>query len=171
MAVKLETKYLYPFIKDEEYNEILPQTKVAHKMLHLKNGPGSDYLGWMDLPNNYDKEEIKKINEAAQKIQDNSDIFIVIGIGGSYLGARAAIEFLKSHNYNFLRKDTPKIFFIGNNISSTSIYELLEICTEKEVSINVISKSGNTIETSIAFKIFREFLENKYGKELTFKLY
>ena len=165
MAVKLETKYLYPFIKDEEYNEILPQTKVAHKMLHLKNGPGSDYLGWMDLPNNYDKEEIKKINEAAQKIQDNSDIFIVIGIGGSYLGARAAIEFLKSHNYNFLRKDTPKIFFIGNNISSTSIYELLEICTEKEVSINVISKSGSTIETSIAFKIFREFLENKYGKE------
>ncbi len=165
MAVKLETKYLYPFIKDEEYDEILPQAKVAHKMLHLRNGPGSDYLGWMDLPNNHDKEEIKKINEAAQKIQDNSDIFIVIGIGGSYLGAKAAIEFLKSHNYNFLRKDTPKIFFIGNNISSAGIFELLEICIEKEVSINVISKSGSTIETSIAFKIFREFLENKYGKE------
>lgn len=165
MAVKLETKYLYPFIKDEEYDEILPQAKVAHKMLHLKKGPGSDYLGWLDLPSNYDKEEIKRINQTAQKIQYSSDIFIVIGIGGSYLGAKAAIGFLKSHNYNFLRKDTPKIFFIGNNISAAGVSELLEICTEKEVSINVISKSGETIETSIAFKIFREFLENKYGKE------
>ncbi len=165
MPVKLETKYLYPFIKDEEYDQILPQVKTAHKILHLKKGPGSDYLGWLNLPSNYDKEEIEKINQTAQKIQDSSDIFIVIGIGGSYLGAKAAIEFLKSHNYNFLRKDTPKIFFIGNNISATAISELLEICTEKEVAINVISKSGETTETSIAFKIFREFLENKYGKE------
>ena len=165
MAVRLETKYLYPFINPEEYDQILPQVKVAHKMLHLKNGPGKEYLGWLDLPSNYDKDEIKRINEVAKKIQDNSDIFIVIGIGGSYLGAKAAIEFLNSHNYNFLRKDTPKIFFIGNSISSTAISELLEICVEKEVSINVISKSGETIETSIAFKIFRKFLENKYGKE------
>ncbi|MDR1627436.1 MAG: glucose-6-phosphate isomerase [Oscillospiraceae bacterium] len=165
MAVKLENKYLYSFISSEEYDEILPQIKIAHKMLHLKTGLGNDSLGWVDLPNTYDREDIKKINKAAQKIRHDSNIFIVIGIGGSYLGAKAAIEFLKSHNYNFLKKNTPKIFFIGNNISSGAISELLEMCKEKEVSINVISKSGSTIETSIAFKIFREFLENKYGKE------
>ena len=119
----------------------------------------------MDLPTNYDKEEFARIKEAAKRIQANSQVFIVIGIGGSYLGARAAIEFLKSPNYNNMKKDTPDIYFTGNSISSTALSELLAICEGKDVSINMISKSGTTTEPAIAFRVLREFLEKKYGKE------
>ena len=117
------------------------------------------------LPTQYDKEEFARIKAAAKKIQGNSDVFVVIGIGGSYLGARAAIEFLKSEKYNDLRKDTPAIYFAGNSISSTALAELVQICEGKDVSINMISKSGTTTEPAIAFRVFRELLEKKYGKE------
>lgn len=130
-----------------------------------KTGMGNDFLGWVDLPTQYDKEEFARIKAAAKKIQGNSDVFVVIGIGGSYLGARAAIEFLKSEKYNDLRKDTPAIYFAGNSISSTALAELVAICEGKDVSINMISKSGTTTEPAIAFRVFRELLEKKYGKE------
>ena len=119
----------------------------------------------MDLPTNYDKEEFARIKAAAERIKKNTDVFIVIGIGGSYLGARAAIEFLKSEHYNALKKDTPDIYFTGNSISSTALAELVEICEGKDISINMISKSGTTTEPAIAFRVFREILEKKYGKE------
>ena len=130
-----------------------------------KTGMGNDFLGWVNLPTAYDKEEFARIKAAAKKIQGNSDVFVVIGIGGSYLGARAAIEFLKSEKYNDLRKDTPAIYFAGNSISSTALAELVQICEGKDISINMISKSGTTTEPAIAFRVFRELLEKKYGKE------
>ena len=119
----------------------------------------------MNLPTNYDKEEFARIKAAAERIKKNTDVFVVIGIGGSYLGARAAIEFLKSPNYNALKKDTPDIYYTGNSISSTALAELLEICEGRDVSINMISKSGTTTEPAIAFRVFRELLEKKYGEE------
>ena len=139
--------------------------KVAHQQLTDKTGLGNDFLGWVTLPADYDKEEFARIKAAAKKIQGNSDVFVVIGIGGSYLGARAAIEFLKSDKYNDLRKDTPAIYFAGNSISSTALAELVQICEGKDISINMISKSGTTTEPAIAFRVFRELLEKKYGKE------
>ena len=116
--------------------------------------PGNDFIGWVNLPTDYDKEEFARIKAAAQRIQSNTDVFVVIGIGGSYLGARAAVEYLKSNNYNALKKDTPDIYFIGNSISSTALAEVLEICEGKDVSINMISKSGTTTEPAIAFRVF-----------------
>lgn len=165
MATKLSVKHVSDFIADREYTAIAPQIKAAHEMLHNKTGLGNDFVGWLDLPVDYDKEEFARIKAAAEKIKKNTDVFIVIGIGGSYLGARAAIEFLKSPNYNAMKKDTPDIYFTGNSISSTALSELLQICEGKDVSINMISKSGTTTEPAIAFRVFREFLENKYGKE------
>ena len=142
-----------------------PLVTCAHDLLESRQGPGSDFLGWINLPTDYDKEEFARIKEAAKRIQSNTDIFIVIGIGGSYLGARAAIEFLKSDNYNALKKDTPDIYYAGNNISSAALTELVSICEGKDISINMISKSGTTTEPAIAFRVFREILEKKYGKE------
>lgn len=165
MALTLNDKHVKQFISDEEYQAIAPQIKAAHELLHNKNGLGSDFTGWVDLPVNYDKDEFARIKKAAEKIKANTDIFVVIGIGGSYLGARAAIEFLKSPNYNALPKDTPDIYFTGNSISSTALAELLKICEGKDISINMISKSGTTTEPAIAFRVFRELLEKKYGKE------
>jgi glucose-6-phosphate isomerase len=133
--------------------------------LHSKKGLGSDFTGWLSLPTDYDKEEFKRIISAAEKIKGDTDVFVVIGIGGSYLGARAAIEFLHSQNYNNLKKKTPDIYFVGNSISPLALSEILEICKDKDVSVNVISKSGTTTEPAIAFRVFRNFLENKYGKE------
>src|SRR5699024_507422 len=121
-------------------------------------------LGWVDLPENYDKEEFARIKLAAKKIRSDSEVLVVIGIGGSYLGARAAIEFCKSQNYNLVCKDTPQIFFSGNSISSAALNEILTICKDKDFSVNVISKSGTTTEPAISFRIFRELLEKKYGK-------
>ena len=165
MSTRLSDKHVKQFISNEEYEAIAPQIKAAHEMLHNKNGLGSDFTGWVDLPVDYDKDEFQRIKKAAEKIKKDTQVFIVIGIGGSYLGARAAIEFLKSPNYNSLPKDTPDIYFTGNSISSTALAEILKICEGKDVSINMISKSGTTTEPAIAFRVFRELLEKKYGKD------
>ncbi|MBR6676718.1 MAG: glucose-6-phosphate isomerase, partial [Clostridia bacterium] len=126
---------------------------------------GNDFLGWVDLPVNYDKEEFARIKVAAEKIKKMCDVFVVIGIGGSYLGARAAIEFVKSPLYNNLKKDTPDVYFAGNSISSSALSDILKLCEGKDVCINVISKSGTTTEPAVTFRIFRELLEKKYGEE------
>lgn len=165
MAIKFNNKFAASFINEDEYSAISSQVSAAHNLLNSRKGPGSDFLGWVDLPVDYDKEEFARIKASADKIKSDSDILIVIGIGGSYLGARAAIEFLKSHYYNNKKKDTPDIYFAGNSISSTALAELLEICEGKDVSVNVISKSGTTTEPAIAFRVFRNYLEKKYGKE------
>ena len=165
MAIKLNDKYLSSFITRNEYDQMQQQIVLADKMLRTKTGPGSDFLGWVKLPSKYDKEEFSRIQDCAKKIQKSCDILVVIGIGGSYLGARAVIEFLKSPMYNNLKKDTPDIYFAGNCISATALNELLQICEGKNVCVNVISKSGTTTEPAIAFRVFRAWLENKYGKE------
>ena len=165
MAVKFIGKHLKGFIKEEEYLGLQNQITSAHQTLHNKSGLGNDFLGWLDLPTNYDKNEFESIKKAANKIKSDTDVFIVIGIGGSYLGARAAIEFIKSPLYNSLKKDTPDIYFAGNNISSSALSELISICEGRNVSINVISKSGTTTEPAIAFRILRNYLEQRYGKD------
>ena len=165
MATKLNDKYLNGFVGEHEYAGIAEEVKLAHKALHDGTCLGNDFIGWLNLPTDYDKEEFARIKAAAEKIKKNTDVFVVIGIGGSYLGARAAIEFLTSQNYNLTCKDTPQIFFTGNSISSSALAELIELCEGKDVSVNMISKSGTTTEPAIAFRVFRELLENKYGKE------
>lgn len=165
MSLKLECGYLKGFVQDHEYEAIAPQVESAHKLLESGEGPGNDFLGWVTLPTDYDKEEFARIKAAAERIKKNTEVFIVIGIGGSYLGARAAIEFLKSENYNALKKDTPDIYFTGNSISSSALAELVQICEGRDISINMISKSGTTTEPAIAFRVFREIIEKKYGKE------
>ncbi len=165
LSTRLNDKYLRGFIKNDEYAGIINGLQTAHEALHSGKGLGNDYIGWLDLPQNYDKEEFDRIKRAAEKIKANSDIFIVIGIGGSYLGARAAIEFIKSPNYNLTAKDTPQIFFTGNSISSDALSELLELCEGKDISVNMISKSGTTTEPAIAFRVLRDLLEKKYGKQ------
>ena len=165
MSVKLVDKYVKGFISEEQILSYQNKINAADEMLRNKSGEGSDFLGWLDLPVNYDKEEFERIKKSAEKIKSDSDVLIVIGIGGSYLGARAVIEFVKSQNYNDLRKGTPAIYFSGNSISSSSLSELIEICEGKDFSVNVISKSGTTTEPAVAFRIFKEMLENKYGKE------
>lgn len=165
MSTKLIDKYLKGFVGEDEYKGIEAQVKSAHKALHDGTGLGNDFIGWVDLPTNYDKEEFSRIKKAAEKIKKDTDVFVVIGIGGSYLGARAAIEFLTSPNYNALAKDTPQIYFTGNSISSSALADIIELCEGKDVSINMISKSGTTTEPAIAFRVFREMLEKKYGKE------
>ncbi|MCI1955311.1 MAG: glucose-6-phosphate isomerase [Oscillospiraceae bacterium] len=164
MSIQLDAQHLSSFIDDEEYAAIAPQIRLAHETLHAGTGLGNDFLGWLDLPDHYDKQEFSRILAAAEKIRSDSQVFVVIGIGGSYLGARAAIEFLKSNHYNALKKDTPDIYFLGNSISSTTLAEVLEICEGRDVSVNVISKSGTTTEPAVAFRVFRSFLEKKYGK-------
>ena len=156
------------FFAKEEVDVLQPYVDVAHDMLHNKTGLGNDFLGWVDLPNNYDKEEFARIKKAAEKIKSDSDVLVVIGIGGSYLGARAAIECLGHSFRNNLNKEerkTPEIYFAGNNISSTYLIDLLDVIKDKDVSLNVISKSGTTTEPAIAFRVLKEFLEKKYGKE------
>ncbi len=164
MSLKLNTNYLKDFISEADYDAISEEIRASHKTLTEKTGAGNDFLGWVDLPENYDKEEFARIKLAAQKIRSDSQVLVVIGIGGSYLGARAAIEFCKSQNYNLLCKDAPQIFFSGNSISSAALNEILSICRDKDFSVNVISKSGTTTEPAISFRIFRELLEQKYGK-------
>ncbi len=165
MGLKLNTKYLKDFVSDHEIDGIKTQVYDAAKTLHSKTGLGNDFLGWLTLPTDYDKEEFARIKKAAEKIKKNTDVFIVIGIGGSYLGARAAIELLTSPFYNNLKKDTPDIYYVGNNISATYLNEILSICEGRDVSVNIISKSGTTTEPALAFRVFRELLETKYGKE------
>ena len=141
------------------------EVTAAHELLHSGKGPGNDFIGWVNLPVDYDKEEFARIKVAAEKIKKNSEVLIVIGIGGSYLGARAAIEFCKSQNYNLLCKDTPQIFFAGNTISSTALNEVIDLVDGKDFSVNVISKSGTTTEPAIAFRVFRELVVEKYGED------
>lgn len=161
MAVTLNDKYLKGVVNADELKGMEPMVKVAHEMIENKN----DFLGWVDLPVNYDKEEFERIKKAAAKIKADSEVLIVIGIGGSYLGARAAIELLRSTLYNSLAKDTPKIFFAGNSISPTYLNEVIELVKDKDFSVNIISKSGTTTEPALAFRVFREMLEEKYGKD------
>ncbi len=165
MSIRLVDSYVKSFVTEKEYGYMQPMVNAAHTMLEERSGPGHDFLGWMNLPRDYDKEEFARIKEAAAKIRKSCDVFIVIGIGGSYLGSRAVIEFLKSPLYNNLKKDTPDIYFSGCNISATNMQELLAICEGRDVCINVISKSGTTTEPAVAFRIFRELLEKKYGAE------
>ncbi len=139
--------------------------KMAIDTLCSGTGAGNDFIGWVDLPVNYDKAEFARIQQAAKKIQSSSKALVVIGIGGSYLGARAVIELLKSPNYNALAKDTPDIYFVGNGISSDALTDVIAMIGERDFSVNVISKSGTTTEPAIAFRIFKEMLEKKYGKE------
>ena len=165
MALKLNTKYLASFVGEDELTGIAPAVSACAKVLHDKTGLGNDFLGWLTLPTDYDKEEFARIQAAAKKIQSNSDILIVIGIGGSYLGARAAIEFLQSTFYNNKKKDTPDIYYVGNNINPSYLQEVLAICEGKDISVNVISKSGTTTEPALAFRVFKKLVEEKYGKE------
>ncbi|MCD7891394.1 MAG: glucose-6-phosphate isomerase [Ruminococcus sp.] len=165
MSLKLNTKYLKGFVNDDEMKGIKAQVETAAETLHSKTGLGNDFLGWVELPTNYDKDEFTRIKAAAEKIKSNSDILIVIGIGGSYLGARAAIELLKSPLYNNMKKDTPDIYYVGNSINPTYLNEVISLCEGKDFSVNVISKSGTTIEPALAFRIFKKMVEDKYGKE------
>ena len=165
MSVKLNCKFSEGFVSNHEIEYMRPFAKVAHNMLMSGEGQGNDFIGWVDLPENYDKEEFARIKAAAEKIKKNADILIVIGIGGSYLGARAVIEFVNSPLYNNLKKETPDIYFAGNNISTTALTELLSICEGKRIAVNVISKSGTTTEPAIAFRVFKSLLVEKYGEE------
>ena len=156
------------FIQDNEVAVMKKKVEVAKETLVGKSGAGNDFLGWIDLPVDYDKAEFARIKQAAKRIQDDSDVLLVIGIGGSYLGARAAIEFLRHDFYNAINADerkTPEIYFVGNNISSAYISGLIDVIGERDFSINMISKSGTTTEPAIAFRVFKEILEDKYGKE------
>ncbi|AAK80627.1 glucose-6-phosphate isomerase [Clostridium acetobutylicum] len=165
---KLELKNTKPYLQDEELKNLKPAVAAAHEAIHNGTGAGNDFLGWVDLPVNYDKDEFERIKKSAEKIRNSVDAFIVIGIGGSYLGARAAIEMF-SHSFSSSiskeERKNPEIFFCGNNISSTYLADLLEAIEGKDIAVNVISKSGTTTEPAIAFRIFKELLEKKYGKE------
>lgn len=167
-TIKLDLTKASSFLVEHEVSYMEEIVKVAHTKLHEGTGAGNDFLGWIDLPVNYDKAEFERIKKAADKIKSDSDVLVVIGIGGSYLGAKAAIEMLNSNFHNALDKQdrkAPKIFYVGNNISSTYMYELLQAIEGKDISLNIISKSGTTTEPAIAFRILKDYLEKKYGKE------
>ena len=151
------------FISQEEIDNVSAQVSAAHKTINEKSGPGSDFLGWVDLPVDYDKEEFERIEKAAAKIRKDSDVLVVIGIGGSYLGAKAAIDFVTGPFYNYTEK--PQIIFAGNNISPNYLNSVIDCLDGKDVSLNVISKSGTTTEPAIAFRVLKKYLEDKYGKE------
>lgn len=152
-------------VQKTEIFALSPEVRRCHEALHNKTGRGNDFVGWVDLPENYNKEEFARIKKAAAKIRRDSSVLIVIGIGGSYLGTRTALEFINSPYYNQLKRDTPEIYFAGNNISSAYLNDILQILGDRDFSINVISKSGTTTEPAIAFRIFKQLLEKKYGKE------
>lgn len=141
----------------------------CHRQLHDKTGKGNDFVGWVDWPTAYDKEEYDRIKQAAKRIQGDSEVLIVIGIGGSYLGTRTALDFIKTPFYNETKKDTPNIYFVGNNISAGYLNDILGILEDRDFSVNIISKSGTTTEPAIAFRIFRQLLEKKYGKAMAAK--
>ncbi len=165
MNLRISDTFLKDFINDTEIEELKEPALFALRSVKEKNGAGNDFLGWVTLPENYDKSEFLRIKCAAEKIKKSCDILIVIGIGGSYLGARAAIEFIKSPLYNSIKKDTPDIYFAGNTISTNALNDLLSICEGKDICINVISKSGTTTEPAIAFRVFKKLLVEKYGAE------
>ncbi len=165
MALRFNYNYAKSFISENDIKEITPEVYLAHDVINNKSGAGSDFLGWVNLPFNFDKEEFVRIKKAAEKIKSDTDVLIVIGIGGSYLGARAAIEFLKGPFYNSVRKDVPEVYFAGNSISGSYLNDILALCQGKRVSLNIISKSGTTTEPAVAFRVLRKFLEEKYGEE------
>ncbi|MBP3415126.1 MAG: glucose-6-phosphate isomerase [Clostridia bacterium] len=176
MALRLNASYAKGFISDDELKQLAPAVQQAHDALHNGTCAGNDFIGWLTLPTDYPagnmsfekgtaNPEFNRIKAAAKKIQSDSDILIVIGIGGSYLGARAAIEYLTTPNYNLIKKDTPNIYYAGNSISGAALSELPELCEGKDVSLNMISKSGTTTEPAVAFRVLRKMLEDKYGKE------
>ena len=165
MALSLNEKYLDGFVSKTDIESIQDEVLAAQATLMSRSGEGSDFLGWVDLPVDYDKEEFARILSAAERIRSSCDILVVLGIGGSYLGARAAIQFVKSPLYNDLDKKTPDIYFAGNNISTTALTELLSICEGKDICVNVISKSGTTTETAIAFRVFKDLMVKRYGEE------
>ena len=165
MSVSFSKSFAAGFIRENDLVGMEPQVKAAHELVNNKSGLGNDFLGWVTLPEDYDKAEFDRIKKAAQKIRSDSDVLIVIGIGGSYLGARAAIEFLKGPYYNSLRNGAPEIYFTGNSISGSDLSDVLALCEGKNISVNIISKSGTTTEPAIAFRVFRKLLEEKYGEE------
>ncbi len=167
MAIKLNCKYLESFVNEAELEAVKDEVRVAYEKLYSQKATaqGNDFHGWLTLPADYDKEEFARIKVAAEKIRKNSDVLVVIGIGGSYLGARAAIEFCKSDNYNVVVDDAPQIVYVGNSLSPVEISEIIELCKNHDFSVNVISKSGTTTEPAIAFRIFKNLLIEKYGKE------
>lgn len=165
MSIRFSQQYAAPFVRPEECAQLQPMVNAAHELLISHSGAGSDFLGWTTLPEDYDRAEFARIKAAAERIRKSCQVFIAIGIGGSYLGARAVIEFVKSPLYNNLRKDTPDTYFAGNCISASALSELVSLCEGRDVCVNVISKSGTTTEPAVAFRVFRELLEKKYGKE------
>ncbi len=165
MSISFSKSFAADFIRENDLEGLKLQVNAAHETVNQKSGLGNDFLGWVTLPEDYDKEEFARIKKAAEKIRNDSDVLIVIGIGGSYLGARAAIEFLKGPYYNSLKCGAPEIYFTGNSISGSDLSDVLALCEGKNVSVNIISKSGTTTEPAIAFRVFRKFLEEKYGEE------
>ena len=168
MKLKFDDSKLVNYIAKDELDIIVPQVKLAHELLKNKSGAGSDFLGWISLPNDYDRKEYERLKKTAEKIRNDADVLIVIGIGGSYLGAKSCIEALNNPFFNLISKQqrkSPQIFFAGNSISSSYLSDLLEFVKDKSVYVNVISKSGTTTEPALAFRFFKEFLEEKYGKE------
>ncbi|MGE4548824.1 MAG: glucose-6-phosphate isomerase [Intestinibacillus sp.] len=166
MAMELKLTGIRPFINTDEICNISLMINMCNEWLKTKTGAGHDYLGWVNLPNDYDREEFARIKGTAKKIQGMCDVLIVIGIGGSYLGSRAAIEFVKGQHYNNRpKKNVPDIYFVGNNVSSSYLNDIIEIVGDRDFCINVISKSGRTTEPAIAFRIFKELIEKKYGEE------
>ena len=168
MKLNFNYQFAKNFFNENELRQIKPYVELANEVLTSKSGAGNDFLGWVDLPENYDKDEFARIKKAAEKIKNDSEVLVVIGIGGSYLGARAAIEFLSHSFYNNLPKDkrkTPEIYFAGTNMSGVYLQHLIEVVGDRDFSVNVISKSGTTTEPAIAFRVFKKMLEEKYGKE------
>jgi len=167
-SLSLNIKNLQEAVNESHINNLKPMITAAHNTLHNRSGAGNEFLGWLDLPTNYDKVEFERVKVAAKRIQENSKVLIVIGIGGSYLGARAVIEAMTGPFFNSMDEDkrkVPAVYFAGNNISSTYLSQLIQLIDGKDFAINVISKSGTTTEPAIAFRIFKEILEKKYGKE------
>ena len=168
MKLNFSYQFAKNFFNENELKQIKPYVELANEVLTSKSGAGNDFLGWVDLPENYDKDEFARIKKAAEKIKNDSEVLVVIGIGGSYLGAKAAIEFLSHSFYNNLPKDkrkTPEIYFAGTNMSGVYLQHLIEVVGDRDFSVNVISKSGTTTEPAIAFRVFKKMLEEKYGKE------
>ena len=168
MKLNFNYQFAKNFFNENELRQIKPYVELANEVLTSKSGAGNDFLGWIDLPENYDKDEFARIKKAAEKIKNDSEVLVVIGIGGSYLGAKAAIEFLSHSFYNNLPKDkrkTPEIYFAGTNMSGVYLQHLIEVVGDRDFSVNVISKSGTTTEPAIAFRVFKKMLEEKYGKE------
>ena len=172
MAINFTFDYAKDFLNENDILGLTPAIYAAHDTLENKNGLGNDFLGWITLPFDYDKEEFDRIKKSAEKIKNDTDVLIVIGIGGSYLGARAAIEFLKGPFYNSIKGNAPEIYFAGNSISGSYLNDILALCENKRVSLNIISKSGTTTEPAVAFRVLRKYMEEKYGeKEAAERIY